>query len=176
MEWLRNGSHGDEVRELQQKLSAKGVNPGPIDGAFGPKTEAAVRRFQEQNGLQVDGIVGPQTFTALGMMEAQETEATEVAATDESGRDDGFKAKSKIISPSEGSAGDAKNKAEAVEADRKAMQEAADAKIVEEKKAEAAAEAMTEAVEDAGDKASGGGFKAKIREMMGARKARKRDS
>lgn len=62
---LRNGSQGDEVKELQQALLAKGFSPGPIDGIFGPKTEDAVKRFQERHGLEVDGIAGPKTMAAF---------------------------------------------------------------------------------------------------------------
>lgn len=44
-----------------------GHDPGPVDGAFGPRTELAVLSFQESHGLRVDGIVGPQTLAALGL-------------------------------------------------------------------------------------------------------------
>jgi len=72
MEILRSGSRGEAVEELQKKLAGKGINPGPVDGIFGPKTEEALKRFQEREGLDVDGIAGSNTFTALGMMEAEE--------------------------------------------------------------------------------------------------------
>lgn len=62
---LARGAEGKQVEALQKLLMAHGINPGPIDGLFGPKTEAAVRRFQEKTGLQVDGIVGPHTRKAL---------------------------------------------------------------------------------------------------------------
>jgi hypothetical protein len=65
MELLRSGSRGEEVRELQQKLSGAGFDPGPIDGIFGSKTEVAVRKFQESKGITVDGIVGPLTWSKL---------------------------------------------------------------------------------------------------------------
>jgi N-acetylmuramoyl-L-alanine amidase len=48
------------VRFLQRKLSVD------ADGIFGPITEEAVRRFQAGKGLTVDGIVGRQTWAALG--------------------------------------------------------------------------------------------------------------
>src|SRR3954451_2679694 len=58
--------HGSgQVRALQRRLHAAGVEPGPVDGRFGPLTEAAVRRFQSDRGLVVDGIVGPRTAPAL---------------------------------------------------------------------------------------------------------------
>ncbi len=72
MEALRSGSRGEAVGALQKKLLGQGINPGPVDGIFGPKTEEALRRFQEREGLDVDGIAGSKTFTALGMMEADE--------------------------------------------------------------------------------------------------------
>jgi len=79
MEMLRSGSSGDAVLALQRKLWALGFDPGPTDGIFGPKTDDAVKRYQEDKGLQVDGIAGPETFTSLEMMEGEKAEATEVA-------------------------------------------------------------------------------------------------
>jgi len=63
---LRRGSRGGAVRFLQKRLLALGFAPGPVDGDFGPKTEAAVRAFQQSKGFTVDGIVGPQTWGGLG--------------------------------------------------------------------------------------------------------------
>ncbi|MEW6435030.1 MAG: peptidoglycan-binding protein [Myxococcota bacterium] len=62
---LRFGARGPAVVDLQQRLKAAGFDPGPIDGAFGPRTLAAVRSFQASRGLTVDGIVGPQTWGRL---------------------------------------------------------------------------------------------------------------
>ncbi len=62
---LQEGSKGVSVRGLQRRLIAGGFGPDEIDGRFGPKTAAAVRAFQEQNGLDVDGIVGPNTWDRL---------------------------------------------------------------------------------------------------------------
>jgi len=53
------------VRLLQQRLRALRLQPGPVDGLYGPLTEAAVERFQSSAGLAVDGIAGPQTLRAL---------------------------------------------------------------------------------------------------------------
>lgn len=60
---------GTEVREVQQVLIAKGIDLGDdgADGIFGPVTDAAVRIFQEQQNLRVDGIVGGATRAALGL-------------------------------------------------------------------------------------------------------------
>jgi len=53
------------IDDLQQALSSAGYDPGPVDGTFGRRTEAAVVAFQEANGLSVDGRVGPETASAL---------------------------------------------------------------------------------------------------------------
>jgi len=62
---LRLRSRGEQVKRLQAALAGKGFGPGPVDGEFGPRTERAVREFQRAEGLEVDGIVGPQTWAAL---------------------------------------------------------------------------------------------------------------
>jgi hypothetical protein len=62
------GSTGDDVRRLQNVLIAHGViadTPGNHDGVFGPGLDAAVRRFQQEHNLVVDGLVGLQTWGAL---------------------------------------------------------------------------------------------------------------
>jgi peptidoglycan hydrolase-like protein with peptidoglycan-binding domain len=53
------------VRHLQLLLAKAGDSPGPFDGRFGPRTEAAVRRFQAHDGLRVTGIVGPRELRDL---------------------------------------------------------------------------------------------------------------
>ncbi len=62
---LRPGMRGEAVRQLQEKLRAKGVYQGPIDGVFGSATEAAVREIQRRHNLVSDGIVGPETWKVL---------------------------------------------------------------------------------------------------------------
>jgi hypothetical protein len=57
--------HGSDVERVQRDLRLRHVDPGPVDGAYGPATEHAVLRFQRQHGLEVDGVVGPRTWAAL---------------------------------------------------------------------------------------------------------------
>jgi N-acetylmuramoyl-L-alanine amidase len=58
---------GDAVKRIQSALAAKGIDPGTIDGIYGPHTMAAVTAFQIDNGLVPDGEVGPETASALGV-------------------------------------------------------------------------------------------------------------
>jgi peptidoglycan hydrolase-like protein with peptidoglycan-binding domain/TPR repeat protein len=53
------------VRVLQRSLATAGFSPGPIDGLYGPLTQAAVEGFQASRRLQVDGIAGPITLRSL---------------------------------------------------------------------------------------------------------------
>jgi len=63
---LRIGDKGDEVEMLQQRLvDLKYTSVGKVDGSFGPKTDGAVREFQKDNKLTVDGVVGSKTWAAL---------------------------------------------------------------------------------------------------------------
>jgi peptidoglycan hydrolase-like protein with peptidoglycan-binding domain len=61
---VRQGDQYHPVTTLQYLLRARGSNLA-VDGIFGPKTDAAVRSFQQAEGLAVDGIVGPVTWSAL---------------------------------------------------------------------------------------------------------------
>jgi len=73
---LKLGSQGKEVKELQEFL---GIS---VDGDFGPKTEAAVKKWQSANGLKADGIVGPKTWDAMGLAT---TDASEKVYTTDNG-------------------------------------------------------------------------------------------
>src|SRR5215216_738350 len=53
------------VRVVQRALRRLGWQPGPVDGLYGPRTKAAVTRFQAAAKVAVDGIVGPKTRRAL---------------------------------------------------------------------------------------------------------------
>lgn len=63
MSILKKGLTGAPVKRLQERL---GIG---ADGIFGSGTKRAVEAFQKENGLSVDGIAGPDTFTAMGLHE-----------------------------------------------------------------------------------------------------------
>ena len=61
------GSRGTEVRTIQDKLKRWGYYTGNVDGIYGSLTVSAVKRFQQKNGLAVDGIAGTNTLKAMGI-------------------------------------------------------------------------------------------------------------
>ncbi|HZD86695.1 MAG TPA: peptidoglycan-binding domain-containing protein [Gaiellaceae bacterium] len=62
---LQPGDTGAQVKSLQETLTVLGFSPGKADGDYGPATQVAVEHFQASKGLGVDGVVGPQTLSAL---------------------------------------------------------------------------------------------------------------
>jgi peptidoglycan hydrolase-like protein with peptidoglycan-binding domain len=76
---LQRGSTGDDVKRVQRSIVRDGYRSAAndlgldgaedVDGIFGPRTETAVRRFQTERGLVVDGVVGPVTWAALPLKE-----------------------------------------------------------------------------------------------------------
>ncbi|MGB3311548.1 MAG: peptidoglycan-binding domain-containing protein [Nodosilinea sp.] len=62
---LRSDDRGPQVSQLQRDLAILGLYTGPVDGLYGADTAAAVRSLQQQQGMTVDGIAGPQTWIAL---------------------------------------------------------------------------------------------------------------
>ncbi len=62
---LSRGMYGSDVTTLQRLLNSLGYYDGYLDGDFGGMTEGAVVAFQSDNGLYVDGVVGPITLNAL---------------------------------------------------------------------------------------------------------------
>ncbi|MBR3163435.1 MAG: spore cortex-lytic enzyme [Clostridia bacterium] len=61
------GSRGTEVSKIQEKLKRWGYYNGSVDGIYGTQTVSAVKKFQQKNGLTVDGIAGPKTLAAMGI-------------------------------------------------------------------------------------------------------------
>ncbi len=82
---LREGASGSDVVRMQRLLAQAGFDPGSADGDFGPRTAAALVAFQEDAGLDADGICGPMTWGALqnGVVEIPEVvETPEVSGPD----------------------------------------------------------------------------------------------
>ena len=76
MEIYKIGSKGENVEKIQEKLKEFGLYEGQIDGVFGELTDAAVKEFQEEKGLVIDGIVGPKTWEMLfGKNEPEDEES-----------------------------------------------------------------------------------------------------
>lgn len=57
----------EENKAIQQALKDKGYDPGPIDGVVGPKTRAAVKKFQSDNDLQATGQLDEKTLDKLNV-------------------------------------------------------------------------------------------------------------
>ncbi|HVX20824.1 MAG TPA: peptidoglycan-binding protein [Acidimicrobiales bacterium] len=70
---------GDDVAELQQRLSALGFHTGRVDGIFGDATSAALSEFQRNAGLPVDGILGATTLRELLRLQARHQDGSLVA-------------------------------------------------------------------------------------------------
>jgi peptidoglycan hydrolase-like protein with peptidoglycan-binding domain/cell division septum initiation protein DivIVA len=62
---LHGAIASEDVRLLQNALDKAGLKPGPVDGIYGYRTAAAVRRFQEKQGLEQDGVVGREIWQRL---------------------------------------------------------------------------------------------------------------
>lgn len=71
------GSSGTEVTRIQEALRDRGYFNVDISGYYGNITESAVRNFQRDNGLNADGIAGPQTLRALGVSVGSAPDSTE---------------------------------------------------------------------------------------------------
>lgn len=65
------GSQGETVRKIQQKLIDWGYMSGWADGIYGSATKKAVTQFQQANGLTADGVCGTKTLEAMGIYEKQ---------------------------------------------------------------------------------------------------------
>ncbi|MBA3915323.1 MAG: peptidoglycan-binding protein [Acidobacteriales bacterium] len=67
---------GKAVERIQQLLRDAGIDPGDVDGIFGPHTQAASVAFQLSKGLVPDGEVGPVTMKALRAVRAEKPPPT----------------------------------------------------------------------------------------------------
>ncbi len=78
---LKQGSRGDLVKNVQQKLIRWGYLKGTADGIFGAKTKAAVIAFQKKNGLTADGVIGTRTAQALGISLSSSTSTSSTTSS-----------------------------------------------------------------------------------------------
>jgi peptidoglycan hydrolase-like protein with peptidoglycan-binding domain len=54
-----------QIEKIQERLKAEGVDPGPVDGVMSPQTQAALRQYQEKQGLPVSGAADEATLRKL---------------------------------------------------------------------------------------------------------------
>ena len=73
---LSKGAEGDSVQRMQERLKELGFYDGDCDGDFGPGTQQAVRLFQSQHGLEVDGAAGEMTLGLLYSEQAKQVTVT----------------------------------------------------------------------------------------------------
>jgi peptidoglycan hydrolase-like protein with peptidoglycan-binding domain len=64
---MKSGAMGKQVKAVQQALKDKGHDPGDVDGRMGPKTQAALRDFQQKEGLKTTGRADAETMAKLGV-------------------------------------------------------------------------------------------------------------
>jgi peptidoglycan hydrolase-like protein with peptidoglycan-binding domain len=65
------GPYDELVMQMQQKLKERGFDAGPVNGDFGPKTQAALAQFQLATMLPASGMPDPRTLLELGVEHAQ---------------------------------------------------------------------------------------------------------
>ncbi|MCB9091567.1 MAG: peptidoglycan-binding protein [Halobacteriovoraceae bacterium] len=61
----------ENIRKVQRALNIEGFSAGPVDGLYGARTAAAIRRFQRLNKLRITGTVNPETLDKLNIDYAQ---------------------------------------------------------------------------------------------------------
>lgn len=66
----RQGSTGSTVTKIQERLRAAGYYTYAVDGIYGSRTTAAVKKYQKANGITADGVCGPQTLAVMGISTA----------------------------------------------------------------------------------------------------------
>lgn len=91
---LKKGSTGAAVKQLQEDLKTLGYDPGTVDGVYGTATVKAVRLFQSDNGLTVDGIAGMATQSAIEIaLEAKKSSKKKATDKTDTGTKTDHKAK-----------------------------------------------------------------------------------
>ncbi|MGE5117099.1 MAG: peptidoglycan-binding domain-containing protein [Betaproteobacteria bacterium] len=72
----------DTIRQAQQQLSDKGLYTGQVDGVMGPKTQAALKEFQQKQGMQASGKLDSSTLAALGVQAGGGTSSSPSSSMD----------------------------------------------------------------------------------------------
>lgn len=101
VEKIQHGDVGTKVEDIQKELQEQNYYTYTIDGVFGPLTGQAVRDYQADHDLQVDGIVGPNTLETMAKPEAESTENSLTIAESDSSENN--------ITITESSSGDVSN-------------------------------------------------------------------
>lgn len=74
----------EEIRQVQQKLNESGFDAGQVDGIMGPRTEAAIKNFQESNAIEATGSLNQKTLDELGVeVDRQKEQANQLGQQDE---------------------------------------------------------------------------------------------
>lgn len=84
---LRTGSRGQAVTDLQAKLKKLGFYKGNLDGIFGSLSDSAVKDFQRDKNLKVDGVAGPKTLGALNGKSSGKSTAKDNSQSKNASRD-----------------------------------------------------------------------------------------
>lgn len=85
------GGDAEKVKAVQQALKDKGHDPGDVDGKMGPKTQAALRDYQQKEGLKATGRLDSETAAKLGVQASTDTSSP--AASPSGSTSDGAKTK-----------------------------------------------------------------------------------
>ena len=75
------GGNAEQVKAVQQALKDKGHDPGEVDGKMGPKTQQALRDYQQKEGLKATGRLDTETASKLGVQAKADTSSTSPAAS-----------------------------------------------------------------------------------------------
>jgi peptidoglycan hydrolase-like protein with peptidoglycan-binding domain len=79
------GGNAEQVKAVQQALKDKGHDPGEVDGKMGPKTQQAIRDYQQKEGLKTTGRLDTETASKLGVQAKADTSSTSSPAASPSG-------------------------------------------------------------------------------------------
>jgi peptidoglycan hydrolase-like protein with peptidoglycan-binding domain len=88
------GGNAEQVKAVQQALKDKGHDPGDVDGKMGPKTQQALRDYQQKEGLKATGRLDGETASKLGVQASADTSSSPAASPSGSSSSSGASAPS----------------------------------------------------------------------------------